>query len=86
MIGIDEVSAGRAAAILAFPASGRRARPAPRADEPRGEILLFTGVRYERLPEPEFDALWTADADLGAADLAAASPGRGLGCDQHRAS
>ena len=31
----------------------RPRRPALRADEPRGEILLFTGVRYERLePNP----------------------------------
>ncbi|MER2266236.1 hypothetical protein [Methylobacterium oxalidis] len=41
--------------ILAFPPAGaRRARreTAPEG-EARGEILLFLGVRYERLPEPE---------------------------------
>jgi len=35
-------------------------RQAPGADGPRGEILLFTGVRYERraepTPEPQPDA------------------------------
>jgi hypothetical protein len=36
-------------AVIPFPGSaGRPSRPALRADEPRGEILLFTGVRYER--------------------------------------
>lgn len=36
-------------AVIPFPGSARRAsRLALRADEPRGEILLFTGVRYER--------------------------------------
>ena len=35
-------------AVIPFPGSaGRSSRPL-RADEPRGEILLFTGVRYER--------------------------------------
>lgn len=29
----------------------RPQRPLPSANEPRGEILLFTGVRYER-PSP----------------------------------
>ncbi|MEA1831097.1 hypothetical protein U8607_03290 [Methylobacterium durans] len=40
--------------VLAFPPAG--ARPVRReaaAGEARGEILLFLGVRYERLPEPE---------------------------------
>lgn len=41
------------AAVVPFPGtSDRRARAAPEAGEPRGEILLFTGVRYERQPEP----------------------------------
>jgi hypothetical protein len=36
-------------AVVPFPGSAYRpSRPALRADEPRGEILLFTGVRYER--------------------------------------
>jgi hypothetical protein len=44
-------------AVVPFPGSAYRpSRPALRADEPRGEILLFTGVRYERSyatsPEP----------------------------------
>ena len=40
-------------AVIPFPgAAGRPSRPALRADEPRGEILLFTGVRYERQVEP----------------------------------
>jgi hypothetical protein len=43
-------------AVIPFPGSaGRPSRPSLRADEPRGEILLFTGVRYERFsanPEP----------------------------------
>ena len=38
--------------VIAFPkAAERPQRPHLSADEPRGEILLFTGVRYER-PEP----------------------------------
>ena len=36
-------------AVIPFPGSAARPpRPPLRADEPRGEILLFTGVRYER--------------------------------------
>jgi len=38
------------AVVIAFPDSAERPqRPLPSAGEPRGEILLFTGVRYERL-------------------------------------
>jgi hypothetical protein len=38
--------------VVAFPdATSRPQRPHLSADEPRGEILLFTGVRYER-PSP----------------------------------
>jgi hypothetical protein len=34
--------------VIAFPeAAERPQRPLPSAHEPRGEILLFTGVRYE---------------------------------------
>jgi len=42
----------RAAHALVIPFPGpeaRRARRIPRSGEPRGEILLFLGVRYERL-------------------------------------
>ncbi|GJE46488.1 hypothetical protein [Methylobacterium soli] len=39
--------------ILAFPGAQRPRREGPAADEPRGEILLFLGVRYERMAEPE---------------------------------
>ena len=43
--------------VIAFPGSvSRSSRPALRADEPRGEILLFTGVRYERSPATSPDA------------------------------
>ena len=39
--------------LIPFPPAARRqTRPAPAADEPRGQILLFMGVRYERQPEP----------------------------------
>ena len=39
------------AVVIAFPDSAARPqRPLP-SNEPRGEILLFTGVRYER-PSP----------------------------------
>jgi hypothetical protein len=38
--------------VIAFPDNTERPqRPILSADEPRGEILLFTGVRYER-PSP----------------------------------
>jgi hypothetical protein len=38
--------------VIAFPdAAERPQRPLLSADEPKGEILLFTGVRYER-PSP----------------------------------
>jgi hypothetical protein len=38
------------AALIPFPgAEARRSRRIPRSDEQRGEILLFLGVRYERL-------------------------------------
>ena len=38
--------------VIAFPdISERPQRPHLPADEPKGEILLFTGVRYER-PSP----------------------------------
>ena len=37
--------------IIAFPHPADRPQRQLPADEPRGEILLFTGVRYER-PSP----------------------------------
>ena len=38
--------------VVDFPAPALRPpRPGPSADEPRGKILLYMGVRYERLPE-----------------------------------
>ncbi|GBU17421.1 MULTISPECIES: hypothetical protein [Methylobacterium] len=40
------------AVILAFPPDAPSRRAPLREDEARGEILLFLGVRYERLPEP----------------------------------
>lgn len=41
--------------VVAFPdAASRPQRPHLSAGEPRGEILLFTGVRYER-PTPSSD-------------------------------
>ena len=42
---------GSTAVVIPFPGAGARPRPR-RSDEPRGVILLFTGVRYERLSEP----------------------------------
>ena len=39
--------------VIPFPEKALRPlRPPPRADERPGEILLFTGIRYERQPEP----------------------------------
>jgi hypothetical protein len=45
-----EIRTPSAGVIIAFPEPALRpVRAALREDEPRGEILLFTGVRYERL-------------------------------------
>jgi hypothetical protein len=43
-----------AGAVVAFPGPGPRRfrRGDVASDEARGEILLFTGVRYERMPDP----------------------------------
>ena len=51
---MGDVKARAAGVIITFPdPASRPNRAALRADEPRGEILLFTGVRYERLePSP----------------------------------
>jgi hypothetical protein len=41
------------ATVIPFPGSVARAARSPlRDDEQRGEILLFTGVRYERQIDP----------------------------------
>ena len=39
------------AVVIAFPDAAERPQRSLAANEPRGEILLFTGVRYER-PAP----------------------------------
>jgi hypothetical protein len=51
---MGDVKARPAGVIITFPdAASRPNRNGLRAGEPRGEILLFTGVRYERLePSP----------------------------------
>jgi len=51
---MGDVKAQPAGVIITFPGPASRPnRGALQADEPRGEILLFTGVRYERLdPSP----------------------------------
>ncbi|MDO9426223.1 MAG: hypothetical protein Q7T93_05270 [Methylobacterium sp.] len=43
---------------MTFPAAGRRRfrRADDAAPDPRGAILLFTGIRYERMAEPETPA------------------------------
>ena len=52
-MGEVQTSAGT---VLPFPAPvSRRSRPALREGEPRGEILLFTGVRYERMSTPSLE-------------------------------
>jgi hypothetical protein len=39
--------------VIPFPdAASRRLRPVPSSNGPRGEILLFTGIRYDWQPEP----------------------------------
>jgi hypothetical protein len=48
-----EVQVHLTGVVIPFPnPAPRRVRIALRADEPRGEILLFTGIRYEWQPEP----------------------------------
>jgi hypothetical protein len=45
---------GVSSRIVAFPGSApRRFRREVEPDAERGQILLFTGVRYERMPEAE---------------------------------
>jgi len=51
---MGDIKARDAGLIIAFPdPAARPQRKALRPDEPRGQILLFMGVRYERLgPNP----------------------------------
>lgn len=45
-----DVPARPEAAVIPFPTrESRPARPAPSGGETRGEVVLFLGVRYERL-------------------------------------
>ena len=47
---IRRAASTASATLIAFPgAEARRTCRIPRSDERRGEILLFLGVRYERL-------------------------------------
>lgn len=54
--------------LLQFPADAARLRPLPLAENgctPRGEIVLFTGVRYMRHPEqPAAKAPAEPDSEL----------------------
>ncbi len=46
---MNEISLRSSGVVIAFPdVTSRPQRPIPSAEEPKGEILLFTGVRYER--------------------------------------
>jgi hypothetical protein len=48
-IGLETKGEGAGDRVVPFPeAAARPQRPAPAADERKGVILLFTGVRYER--------------------------------------
>lgn len=49
--GVEHLPERPTATVVTFPANGRRFRR-PVEDTPRGAILLFTGVRYERMCEP----------------------------------
>ena len=40
-------------ALLAFSSDQRRRPRPPRRGEPRGEIVIFSGIRIERIPEPQ---------------------------------
>lgn len=49
---MGDVQTRNSGTIIAFPAVAHRPdRPALGPDEVRGQILFFTGVRYERQPE-----------------------------------
>lgn len=45
------------AAVVPFPAGTTRRLRREDDDAPRGQILLFTGVRYERLPDADAPAV-----------------------------
>lgn len=50
---MGEVQTRARGEIIPFPGPESRPRPSePDASEPRGRILLFMGVRYERRPDP----------------------------------
>lgn len=50
---MGEVQTRSRGVVIPFPDPAFRAKlPPVGADEPRGQILLFMGVRYERQPEP----------------------------------
>jgi hypothetical protein len=50
---MGDVSSRSIGSVIPFPASDMRpARPPLPPEHPRGEILLFTGIRYERQAEP----------------------------------
>jgi hypothetical protein len=45
------------AAVVPFPKAPTRRIRREDGDAPRGQILLFTGVRYERLPDADAPAV-----------------------------
>jgi hypothetical protein len=50
---MTEVHAQQTGLVIPFPDAATRAlRTLPASNGPRGEILLFTGIRYESRPEP----------------------------------
>ncbi|MCJ2034895.1 hypothetical protein [Methylobacterium sp. J-068] len=53
--GVERPPERQTATVVTFPATGRRFRR-PDEDAPRGAILLFTGIRYERMLETDASA------------------------------
>ncbi|WP_342105573.1 hypothetical protein [Methylobacterium sp. SI9] len=50
VVAMGDTAPAAHAIVIPFPGpEARRAHRIPRSGEPRGEILLFLGVRYERL-------------------------------------
>jgi hypothetical protein len=50
---MTEVQVRETGLVIPFPdAASRALRASPASNGPRGEVLLFTGVRYEWRPEP----------------------------------
>ena len=50
---MGQVQVRQTGVVIPFPdAASRGLRAAPASSGPRGEILLFTGIRYEWQPEP----------------------------------